>query len=125
MTPPSASPPGPPPVLPCQGGPPVHFFELLGEDYAWRALEGAGLTTREEQVAMLLLAGEPYKNIAYELGVPPGTASSLARSVYRKLGVAGRSGLTAWCMFHAMFLLAGDCVQMRRQADAETQVAKP
>jgi DNA-binding CsgD family transcriptional regulator len=54
-----------------------------------------GLTEAEAIVAMWAARGHSEKLIAYELGVAPGTVSSLLVRAYRKLGVQSRTQLVA------------------------------
>jgi DNA-binding CsgD family transcriptional regulator len=47
----------------------------------------AGLSPREEEVAVLLASGATYKELCWRLRIKQGTAQSHVSSVYRKLGV--------------------------------------
>jgi DNA-binding CsgD family transcriptional regulator len=47
----------------------------------------AGLSPREEEVAVLLASGATYKELCWKLRIKQGTAQSHVSSVYRKLGV--------------------------------------
>jgi len=48
------------------------------------------LTATEAHVAAMALAGEPYKTIAYSLGIGESTAANVLKGALRKLGVASR-----------------------------------
>jgi DNA-binding CsgD family transcriptional regulator/DNA-binding Lrp family transcriptional regulator len=52
------------------------------------------LSPRERQVALSIVRGRSRGETAAELGLRPGTVATLAKRVYRKLGVAGRVELT-------------------------------
>ena len=54
------------------------------------------LTAAEREVALLLLKGLSFKELAAVRGTGERTARDQARSVYRKAGVAGRAELSAW-----------------------------
>jgi len=78
----------------------------------WRAqaetlLAGVGLTVREQflawglsvaerEVALLLLKGLSFKEVAQVRQTGERTAREQARAVYKKAGVAGRAELAAW-----------------------------
>ena len=82
------------------------------EAEAWRAqaeelLAGVGsvveqqfeawqLSPAEREVAMLLLKGLSFKEIAAVRETSERTSRDQARAVYRKAGVAGRAELSAW-----------------------------
>lgn len=82
------------------------------EAAAWRAqaeelLAGVGntvdaqftaweLTSAEREVAMLLLKGLSFKEIAAVRETSERTSREQARGVYKKAGVAGRAELSAW-----------------------------
>jgi len=53
------------------------------------------LSPAERRMLLQLIGGQPEKRIAAALSLTPGTAHQYAVEVYRKLGVPGRSGLTA------------------------------
>ncbi len=59
-------------------------------------LEVWGLTAAETEVALLLLKGLAFKEIAAVRETGERTAREQARTVYRKAGVAGRAELSAW-----------------------------
>ncbi len=73
-----------------QGGRPT-FVHLPAAD----RVAAAGLTEREADVLVLLLAGLPTAAIAARLVVSPHTARTHCRSVLRKLGAADRGQLRA------------------------------
>jgi DNA-binding CsgD family transcriptional regulator/predicted ATPase len=54
------------------------------------------LTPREEQVLRRIARGDSNKDIAVGLGMSPKTVMHHSMSIYRKLGVRGRSEATAW-----------------------------
>jgi DNA-binding CsgD family transcriptional regulator len=56
---------------------------------------GSPLSPMERRVLALLLTDQSEKLIAANLGVTPSTAHTYIRGVLRKLGVSGRTGLTA------------------------------
>lgn len=58
--------------------------------------EAWGLSPAEAEVALLLLKGLSFKEIASVRGTGERTAREQARAVYRKAGVAGRAELAAW-----------------------------
>lgn len=61
-----------------------------------RTVSGEGtLTRREWDVAAALAAGSSRPEIARRLGISPNTVASIAKSIYRKLGVHRRSELSA------------------------------
>jgi len=82
------------------------------ETRAWRAqaeelLRGVGstvesqfgtwqLTAAEAEVALLLLKGLSFKEVAAVRETGERTAREQARAVYKKAGVAGRAELSAW-----------------------------
>jgi DNA-binding CsgD family transcriptional regulator/tetratricopeptide (TPR) repeat protein len=53
----------------------------------------AELTRREREIAWLVAAGTPSKEVAQRLGVSVRTVDNLLQRVYRKLGIAGRAEL--------------------------------
>ncbi len=54
------------------------------------------LSGAEREVAMLLLKGLSFKEVAAVRDTSERTAREQARAVYRKAGVAGRAELSAW-----------------------------
>jgi DNA-binding CsgD family transcriptional regulator len=54
------------------------------------------LTAAESEVALLLLKGLSFKEIAHVRGTRERTAREQARAVYKKGGVGGRAELSAW-----------------------------
>lgn len=58
------------------------------------------LTPREEQVLRRIARGDSNKDIATDLGMSPKTVMHHSMSIYRKLGVRGRSEATAWAYRH-------------------------
>jgi DNA-binding CsgD family transcriptional regulator len=74
--------------------------EKTAEDRARSFLATAGLTRREEEVAvLLLLGGDTTGGIASALGITESTTKKHITSVFRKVGVASRHDLHA--RFHA------------------------
>lgn len=59
------------------------------------SISAPALTEREEIVLRALASGRPLTAIATELGVSPNTVKTQVKSVYRKLGVAGREEAVA------------------------------
>jgi DNA-binding CsgD family transcriptional regulator len=57
--------------------------------------DGIGLTAAEQRVAGLAAAGRSNKEIAAELFIAPKTVEMNLSSVYRKLGIRSRAGLSA------------------------------
>lgn len=55
-----------------------------------------GLTKAEGEVALLLLKGLSFKEVASVRETGERTAREQARSVYKKAGIAGRAELSAW-----------------------------
>ena len=72
-----------------------HALEGLGAAID-RELAKWGLTDAERDVALLLLKGLSHKEIAFERGTSEGTVRQQALSIYRKGGLGGRSGLSAF-----------------------------
>jgi DNA-binding CsgD family transcriptional regulator len=59
------------------------------------ALRGAGLTMRELEIAALLCAGKPYKEIALDLAISVSTVKNHISSILRKSGAKNRIELAA------------------------------
>jgi DNA-binding CsgD family transcriptional regulator len=55
-----------------------------------------GLTGREADIARLLSEGRAYRDIAGTLGIAPSTVKTHALKVYKKLGINGKAGLSAF-----------------------------
>ena len=53
---------------------------------------------RETEVVARLVAGDRNKDIARRLGITPKTVMHHTSSIYRKLGVRGRSDTVAWAL---------------------------
>jgi DNA-binding CsgD family transcriptional regulator len=51
-----------------------------------RAHQRGTLTAREQEILVLLTAGDSTRDIAAQLGITTGTAASHVRSLYRKIG---------------------------------------
>lgn len=62
-----------------------------------------GLTQRESEVLELLVSGHSNKGIAGKLVVSEDTVKTHIRGLYRKLGVADRSGATAVALREGLF----------------------
>ena len=63
---------------------------------------GADLTPREREVLNAMAAGRTNREIGEVLGVSAKTVMHHSVAIYRKLGVAGRSGATAWAFQHGV-----------------------
>lgn len=90
----------------------LHYREERREAAEWRAqaeelLQGVGgavdrqfeaweLSGAEREVALLLLKGLSFKEIASVRDTSERTGREQARAVYKKAGVAGRAELSAW-----------------------------
>ncbi len=61
-----------------------------------RQLGAWGLTDAELEVAVLLLKGLSFKEIATVRDTTERTSREQARGIYKKAGVAGRAELSAW-----------------------------
>ena len=59
------------------------------------ALHGFGVTSRELEIALLLCAGKPYKEIARDLEISVSTVKNHISSILRKTGAKNRIGLAA------------------------------
>jgi DNA-binding CsgD family transcriptional regulator len=62
-------------------------LDAAARRYLTAAAVPAGLSPREEEVAVLLASGATYKELCWRLRIKQGTAQSHVSSVYRKLGV--------------------------------------
>jgi DNA-binding CsgD family transcriptional regulator/predicted ATPase len=60
------------------------------------------LTPRELDVVRLLASGRTNREIAEDLGMSAKTVMHHSVSIYRKLGVRGRTGATAWAVQHGL-----------------------
>jgi DNA-binding CsgD family transcriptional regulator len=60
------------------------------------------LTPREREVLTAIAAGRSNRAIAELLGMSSKTVMHHSVAIYRKLGVAGRSGATAWAFQHGV-----------------------
>ncbi len=75
-----------------------HRIDMTGTQMAAEhagRLEYLNLSTREKEVAALLLQGKSTKEIAGNLGISANTANFHIKHVYRKLGIGSRSELFA------------------------------
>lgn len=54
------------------------------------------LTPRETEIAVMVASGLRNKEIAYRLSITEGTVKLHLNSIYEKLGVEGRVGLSLW-----------------------------
>jgi len=61
-----------------------------------RQLATWALTDAEREVALLLLKGLSFKEVASVRGTSERTSREQARGVYKKAGVGGRAELSAW-----------------------------
>jgi DNA-binding NarL/FixJ family response regulator len=66
------------------------------------ALGRADLTPRERDVLNAMAAGRTNREIGDVLGMSAKTVMHHSVAIYRKLGVAGRSGATAWAFQHGV-----------------------
>ncbi|KVG80504.1 helix-turn-helix transcriptional regulator [Burkholderia ubonensis] len=79
---------------PAPGAPGV---ETLRRDFESRLARSAiGLSARESEVCLGLLAGKMLREMAGELGVKESTVETYIRRAANKLGFSGRHGLTKW-----------------------------
>jgi DNA-binding CsgD family transcriptional regulator len=60
------------------------------------------LTPRELEVVKLLASGRTNREIAEDLGMSAKTVMHHSVAIYRKLGVRGRTGATAWAVQHGL-----------------------
>jgi DNA-binding NarL/FixJ family response regulator len=60
------------------------------------------LTQREREVLALLAEGAGNREVAARLGIAEKTVMHHTMSIYRKLGVRGRSEAAAWAVRHGM-----------------------
>ena len=71
-------------------------------DFRFKAMcHSSGLTTRQEQVAQLTIAGGSTAMVSCTLGISVSTTENHLRSIYRKLGITGRAQLAAKCLGYA------------------------
>ena len=78
-------------------------------DHAWHAIvRSLGLSTREAEIARLLLADDSREDtIAATLAISPHTVHTHLERLYRKLGVSSRTQVVAR-MFHQYVTLSPD-----------------
>ena len=69
---------------------------IVGTAESNDALSKMDLTVRERAIVSLLVRGESYKGIAYELGISIATVKTHMNKAYAKLGVQSRSRLQAF-----------------------------
>lgn len=62
------------------------------------------LTGRERVVLSALVSGASLTEVASELSVSPNTVKTQLRSIYRKLGVAGRNEAVALALAHDLLV---------------------
>ena len=60
----------------------------------------AGLTERELQVLLILVLGQPNREIAEDLGISAKTVGHHVQHVYQKAGVRSRAAVTLWAFEH-------------------------
>jgi DNA-binding CsgD family transcriptional regulator len=76
-------------------------FSLHGRDYVILPSDGLvdvplpALTRREREIALLIARGLYTKQIAYDLGISPHTASTYINRIRTKLGVRNRPEMVA------------------------------
>lgn len=63
-----------------------------------RALPASPLTVREQEVARMVAAGKPSKEIARELGLSVRTVEKHRANLMAKVGVREVASLTRWCL---------------------------
>jgi DNA-binding CsgD family transcriptional regulator len=78
----------------------ARFVDRDAKDGAARVDPLAALSKRERQVAIALVRGRTRNETADELGIKPGSVATLAKRIYRKLGVSSRVELVR-CMDRA------------------------
>lgn len=66
------------------------------------------LSPREIQLAALVSRGQQNKEIAYALGLTPGTVKVYLHHLFPKLGISNRAELAVWAVRHENELLKGD-----------------
>jgi HD-GYP domain-containing protein (c-di-GMP phosphodiesterase class II) len=60
----------------------------------------AGLTDRELEVLLVLVRGQPNREIAQDLGISPKTVGHHVQHIYEKAGVRSRAAATVWAFEH-------------------------
>lgn len=65
------------------------------EELRTERMEQYGFTLREREIALLLLKGRMIKECAAELNISQETVKYHAKNIYRKLGISGRTELSA------------------------------
>ena len=78
----------------------ARFVDREAKDGAARVDPLAALSRRERQVAIALVRGRTRNETADDLGIKPGSVATLAKRIYRKLGVSSRVELVR-CMDRA------------------------
>ena len=73
-----------------------------GHDASATAADSAGLTDREVTLVRALARGLSNKQISEELWITEQTVKFHLRNIYRKLGVANRTGAAAWAHEHGL-----------------------
>jgi DNA-binding NarL/FixJ family response regulator len=63
-----------------------------------QALPSLPLTAREQQIARMVAAGKPSKEIARELGLSVRTVEKHRANLMAKIGVREVASLTRWCL---------------------------
>jgi DNA-binding NarL/FixJ family response regulator len=62
----------------------------------------ADLSERELQVLLILVRGQPNREIAEELGISPKTVGHHVQHIYEKAGVRSRAAATVWAFEHGL-----------------------
>ncbi len=62
----------------------------------------ANLTEREVEVLLILVRGQPNREIAEELGISPKTVGHHVQHIYEKAGVRSRAAATVWAFEHGL-----------------------
>jgi len=60
------------------------------------------LSKRESQILALWIGGMTNKEVAWELGISPGTLAVHRRNLYRKTGLSSLSQLVVWGLLHGV-----------------------
>jgi HD-GYP domain-containing protein (c-di-GMP phosphodiesterase class II) len=64
----------------------------------------AGLTDRELEVLLVLVRGQPNREIAEDLGISPKTVGHHVQHIYEKAGVRSRAAATVWAFEQGLVL---------------------
>jgi DNA-binding CsgD family transcriptional regulator len=78
----------------------------------------AGLTERELEVLLALVAGQTNQRIGESLGISAKTAGHHVQHIYEKAGVRSRAAATVWAFEHSLVHAAEGVRPMRAQVAA-------